>query len=176
MRRARQRGYTVLELLVSASLLTFVVLTAVGLLDESGRLMSKAQVDFAEPSVDLTTRWLRRDIQGAAGIAVPEIRDETNFLEIVGNPEGTLRYEKLDGNLDRVLLAPDGTEIGRRTLLRRVTGWEWRVRNLARPEVEIVYKRMVRSALPKPGGVPIEMRAMTLQRAFLLRGIPKESW
>ena len=63
-----RRGFSVVELLVSTVVLMLVVLIAVQMLSEAGRLLGRSQVELAEPSVKLATQWLRRDIQGASAL------------------------------------------------------------------------------------------------------------
>ena len=176
VRRARQRGFTVLELVISTGIMTLVLLTAIGLLSESGRLLTKAQVEFAEPSVDLATRWLRRDLQGAEAVGKASVAIGEEPLDIVGNPEGPLRYELVGQRLDRVLLSSDGEEVGRRTLLRRVTNWEWRTVSSGLVEVEVTFLQRARSALPGQKGPQVVLEKAILERSFALRSRQRRFW
>ena len=68
MRARRQAGFTALELLASTLILMLVMLIAIQMLGEAGRLLSSAQVELGEPSMELTRQWLRRDVQGASAL------------------------------------------------------------------------------------------------------------
>lgn len=176
MRQCREAGFTVIELLVSTVVLMLVMLIAVQMLAEAGRLLASAQVELAEPSVNLTTRWLRRDVQGASTLGQTAFLATHDPLELRGHREGILRYERVGSDLDRVIVAADGTEIGRRTLLRGVSDWRWRTLNAGLVEVEIVYERRVPANSTRRGGSPIETRTRVEQRWFALRGHSRRSW
>lgn len=176
MRARHQGGFALIEMLVATIILMLVMLIAIQMLAQAGRLLASTQVELAEPSVDLATQWLRRDVQGASELGHVTFLATPGPLELWGHQEGILRYEKVGGNLDRVLVATDGEEIGRRTVLRRVSGWRWRALNSGLVEVEVVYQRRVRSHSTRRGGSPVEWKAMTEQRWFALRGRQRRFW
>lgn len=176
MRTSRQGGFTVIELLVSTTLLMLVMLIALQMLAEAGRLLSSAQVELAEPSERITTQWLRRDVQGASGLGRVVFLPTPDPLELRGHQEGIVRYEKVGSDLDRVIVAPDGEEIGRRTVLRRVAVWRWRALNSGLVEVEIVYQRRVLSRSTRRGGSASDLNAMSERRWFALRGQQRRFW
>ena len=165
-----------LELVVSAGIMAVVLLIAIQLLAEAGRLLGSSQVEFAQPSIDLATRWLRRDVQGASEVANSTFPATSDPLELRGHTEGTLRYERVGGRLDRVIVATSGVEIGRRTVLRRVSEWEWRMLNAGLVEVRVVYQRRVYSRFAHSGGPPVELQPTTLRRSFALRARPRGYW
>ena len=176
MRRRRQSGFTLIELLVSTTILMLVMLIAIQMLAEAGRLFSSAQVELADPSVTLATQWLRRDVQGASELGQLAFLTTPGPLELRGHQEGILRYERVGANLDRVIVATGGEEIGRRTVLRGVSGWQWRSLNSGLVEVEIVYQRRVRSSSTRRGGSPVYLKVMSEQHWFALRGRQRRSW
>ncbi len=177
MRTRRQVGFTVIELLISTAILMLVMLIAFQMLAEAGRLLSSAQVEFAGSSMQLTTQWLRRDVQGASELGSLALLPTPGPLELRGHREGTLRYERVGTNLDRVIVGPDGEEIGRRTVLRGVSGWQWRSLNSGGlVEVQIEYRRRVRSRSTRRGGSPVESKEMSELRWFALRGGQRRSW
>jgi len=176
VRRCRQRGFTLVELLVSTTILLLVMLIAIQALGEAGRLFSRAQTELADPSINLATQWLRRDVQGASGLGRLVLLATSGPLDLRGHQEGILRYETVGTDLDRVIVTTDGKEIGRRTVLRGVTGWKWRALNSGLVEVEIIYQRRVRTNSTRRGGSPVEVRVVSEQRWFALRGRQRRSW
>ncbi len=176
MRTRRQVGFTVIELLISTAILMLVMLIAFQMLAEAGRLLSSAQVEFAGSSMQLTTQWLRRDVQGASELGSLADLPTPGPLELRGHREGTLRYERVGTNLDRVIVGPDGEEIGRRTVLRGVSGWQWRSLSPGLVEVQIEYRRRVRSRSTRRGGSPVEVKIISEQRWFALRGRQRRFW
>jgi prepilin-type N-terminal cleavage/methylation domain-containing protein len=176
VRPRRQRGFTLIELVVSTAILMLVMLIALQMLAEAGRLFSSAQVELTEPSVRLATQWLRRDIQGASALGRLAFLATSGPLELRGHQEGTIRYERVGANLDRVTVAVDGREIGRRTVLRGVSGWQWRALNSGLVEVEIVYQRRAHTQSRRPGGSPSSFEVLSERRWFALRGRQRRSW
>ena len=176
MRGRRQAGFALLELAVASTILLFVMLIAIQLLGEAGSLLAKAQVEFAEPSEELTTRWLRRDVQGAKEFGFQVLGTKTSPMELGGLPEGNVRYERVGFRLDRVIIDRTGEEVGRRTLLRRVSGWQWKALSAELVEIEIKHQRLTRTAATRSGGPPIELEELTLRRRFALRGAPRGFW
>lgn len=176
MRAHRQSGFTALEILISTLVLMLVMLIAIQMLGESGRLLSSAQVELGEPSMELTRQWLRRDVQGASALGSVAFQMSSGPLELRGHPDGILRYERSGADLVRVILDADGEESGRRTMLRNVSNWSWRTLNASLVEVQIVYVRRERTVLIKAGGSPVVREAMTERRSFALRGHPRRFW
>ena len=176
MRLRRQGGFSLIELLLSTTILMLVLLIALQMLAEAGRLLSSAQVELAGSPVKLVTQWLRRDVQGASELGRLVLLTTTGPLELRGHQEGTLRYERVGADLDRVIVATGGKEIGRRTVLRGVSGWQWRALSPGLVEVEIVYQRRVRSVSTRRGGSPVELKVMSERRWFALRGRHRRSW
>jgi hypothetical protein len=176
LRVLRQAGFTVLELLESTLVLMLVMLIANQMMGEAGRLLSSAQVELGEPSMELARQWLRRDVQGASALGGLAFQASSGPLELRGHRDGTLLYEKAGSDLDRVILGPDGKELGRRTMMRHVSIWRWRSLNAGLVEVQIVYARRERTALTQAGGARVETEAMTERRSFALRGHPRRFW
>lgn len=164
------------EVLVSTTILMLVVLFAAQLLAEAGRMLSNAQVEMAEPSTRLTTQWLRRDIQGASDLGRLSFAKTSRPLELEGHAEGRLRYERSGNELHRVILAPGGEEIGRRTMLRGVSDWRWRSVNPGLVELEIACLRRRPRFSVRRGGPPAEPVVLLEARRFALRGHQRRSW
>jgi hypothetical protein len=176
MRARPQAGFTLLELVISTTVLMVVMLFALQMLGEAGKLYSNAQVEFAEPSLDLTTRWLRRDSQGASELALVPHEATPDPLELWGNVEGLIRYEKVGDSLERVILGMEGEEIGRRTMLRGVVRWQWRAVAAGLVEIELIYQHRVAPPTTRHGGPPVELALVSEKRRFALRGLPRSSW
>lgn len=170
------RGFTLLEVLVSTTILMFVALVAVQMLAEAGRLFGSAQIELTSPSADLTTRWLRRDVQGASELGSLSFQLTSGPLELRGHREGVIRYERVGDELERVLVAPNGEEMGRRTTLRGVSGWQWRALSSGVVEVQIVWQRRSFDRSTRRDGSPVDLKVLTEQRWFALRGRPRRSW
>ena len=177
MRERGQRGFTLIEVVVSTGVLMVVMLFAMQMLGETGRMYSAAQVTLAEPSLDITERWLRRDAQGASQLAIVSHEPITEPLEFWGNVEGLIRYEKVGTNLDRVVLGMEGEELGRRTLMPGILRWKWRAIHQGLVEVEFVFERRVaRQPAHAGGGQPTETELERVKRRFALRSQPRSNW
>jgi hypothetical protein len=176
VRARRQAGFTALELLASTLILMLVMLIAIQMLGEAGRLLSSAQVELGEPSMELTRQWLRRDVQGASALGGLAFQASSGALELRGHPDGTLVYEKVGRDLERVVLGPSGEQLGRRIVLRRVSLWRWRTLSAGLVEVQIVDARRERPARMSAGGRGVKEELMTERRSFALRGHPRRFW
>lgn len=176
MRTRSQAGFTLIELLVTVGILALVMLLATQLLAQASRIQAGAQIEFAQPSADLTTRWLRRDVQGAAQLGRVAHAKTEDPLELWGNVEGMIRYEREGSDLDRVILGMQGEEIGRRTVMRDVVEWQWRAVGIGLVEVEFKYEHRLAPRSTPRGGSRAEYSVMSEKRRFALRGLPRRFW
>lgn len=144
--RARERGFTLLELLVATAILLLVVLLASQLLVESQRRIALAARELAEPDEVLALRQLRDDLRAA--------------LAVHGSGDGPLdcrradylaRWEVAGERLERRLFDRDGVDRGARPMLDGVARFAWRPLGPAAIEVELLRRRPSAGAALRAG-------------------------
>jgi type II secretory pathway component PulJ len=141
MSARRQRGSTLLELVVATAISMLGLWLAADLLTESARRLAVAGREMRQPIGTLTERLLRRDLQAAIGGFAEDPLGSTAGLAL-SRPDGeTIVYLVEAGALVRVDLDPSGAERGRRVLLRDVVAWRWRVPYAGLLEVEVGWRR-----------------------------------
>ena len=118
---ARQSGFSLLELLVSMTLMLLGLALAAQLLLESRRTFALAGRAAQEPVVGHAVPRLTADIQASSGAEAAA----GGALRLTGHPAGTVRWERRGESLLRTVIAPDGTVRSHRPVLRRVTAWSW---------------------------------------------------
>lgn len=127
-RLAEQRGFTVLELLISFFLLGLGLMIAAQLLHQAQQRMAAEGRRARDPVAALALRQLRWDVQAATsvhvGLGSAELFWTSDELELRGHPLGTVRYTKLGGELRREIVV--GGEVSTRVMLRGVSRWRWR--------------------------------------------------
>jgi prepilin-type N-terminal cleavage/methylation domain-containing protein len=117
----RQDGFSLLELLISMTLMVLGLALAAQLLLESHRTFALSGRAAREPLAGYAVAQLTADIQGASGAQAAV----DGALLLTGHPEGTLRWERRGETLLRTVIAADGTVRSRRPVLQRVTAWSW---------------------------------------------------
>jgi hypothetical protein len=121
---AGEGGFTLVELSVATLLLLLVLLMATQLLLETQRIFVRMNAEAQNPIAELAWAQLRSDVHKA--VALPGGLVGSGGRLDLAQPSGTVRYLRMGEDLQRLVLAPDGTTIlGRRTLLRGVVSWNW---------------------------------------------------
>lgn len=122
----KNRGTTLVELLVVLALMSVMVLVAAELVTQSIRLLGATGRAAQNPMMVHVSNRLRNDVQEAAGlVAIEDIWFEGPLL-MATRTGGFTSFEVVDGNLVRRTIAPGSGESDERVLLRGVTSWWWR--------------------------------------------------
>jgi YD repeat-containing protein len=170
----RERGYSVIELLIVLSLAVLIVLGAAQLVAESVVIFERAGRALRAPSLTLTMATLRRDIQdSAAVVGVPPISWTQTPLDLVAWDGRRTRITHDGDALVRLSYDLAGQPTGRRVLARGVSSWWWRLSNPWTIDV-----RVIATAAADPlGGQRGALNRRTEVRRFARRGAPDgRSW
>lgn len=101
-RRSAEAGFTLPELLITLALMMLVLTLAAGLLLESSRLLVETAGEQKDAPVPLLLARIRGDVLGASSFVTTMAEDgESPRLLLVGHPQGTIQYERVDGDLRR---------------------------------------------------------------------------
>lgn len=101
-RRPAEAGFTLPELLITLALMLLVLTIAAGLLLESTRLLVETAGEQEDAPVPLLLARIRGDVLGASSFVSTVSEDgESPRLLLLGHPQGTIRYEQVDGDLRR---------------------------------------------------------------------------
>lgn len=135
-------GFTVIELLISMTLLLLAFALAGQLLLETRRTVALAGRELADPlTVHAITR-LRHDIRGSRSTqpapGLFPIASE-GPLTLLGHPAGTVRYRRRGNELVREVLDGEGELVTRHTLLWQLSGWRWRPLSAGRVQVHLAF-------------------------------------
>lgn len=121
-----ESGFSVVELLISTAVMMVVMALATGLLLESQIQIARLQAEMRNPLPRYAVERLRHDLEGAA--AVPALLEgwRAGRLTVVGDDGTQIVWLSTGGELHRILVAGDGTELSRQRILGDVTSWRWR--------------------------------------------------
>jgi prepilin-type N-terminal cleavage/methylation domain-containing protein len=165
MRTARraQAGFTLVELLISATLLLFALALAAQLLMESAEQLVDASAEQADPAVPLLLDRLRGDVLASSGYAACSA-DE---LLLTGHPAGQVLYERIGDELHRVVLDPSGAPLREGVPWRGVSFWSCQPAGFRLLRLDLQYRRRtvrrtLKPSLPGERGAATELRTETL--------------
>ncbi len=153
-KRWAQRGFTILEILVSFVILSTAMLIASRLLVESQVRMAHSARKATDPVAFIALKQIRADVRMASAIGGPGSGWTWDPLVLGGHPAGIVRYEKIGSDLVRKLQG--GEEDAARIVMHSVAVWRWRVSPeapLDYVEIELGYRETPRLGLLTSGGV-----------------------
>jgi prepilin-type N-terminal cleavage/methylation domain-containing protein len=181
--RRRQRGFSLIELMV-ATLVTLVAMAiAAGLLVEARKLFAAAGREQRDPTVELAGAWIRSDVSSAYGyVHQPPWSDTTSgslvlFLNSGGATRYHLDYERRQ--LIRTRVGPDDRVLSRRAVLSRIVDWQWSEPYDGLLLFELEYQRHTRPLVANAGrGLPRPEDPEVASDAFLVaaRGLIRYGW
>lgn len=125
--REPQGGFTLVELLVAATLLTAVALLSAQLVVQSTRLMDTTARATRNPDLVIATQWIRRDLYEAVSVVGGTYGWTDNPLVVTAQHGGWVAFALVEGELVRTDARPGSVETETRVLLRGVLGWRWRI-------------------------------------------------
>ena len=139
MTRFRERGFTVVELVVTMLLLSVALAIGAGLLVEAVRIFSATGRELREPASELTFRLLREDVRAAfpRPIGSGLTGQPLDLYRETGRQSWNLEGERLE----RRSFDAEGNDLGARPMLDKVLFFRWSVLPRGRVEVEIVRRR-----------------------------------
>lgn len=120
------KGFTLVELLIAATLLLLVLLLAGQVLLESQRMLLRTAAELESGPSELAVALLHSDLQSAGPVAIAPSPWTAAALELHGHPDGRVVWELRDSRLVRVIRDAGGEEVERRVVLQQVASWRWR--------------------------------------------------
>jgi prepilin-type N-terminal cleavage/methylation domain-containing protein len=121
----RQRGFTLIEMLVTLVLVGLGLALAAQLLMETSQMMVDAAAEQTETALPLARARLRADLQACQSLQiVPGLSGQIAELWLLGRPGGPMRYRKVGHDLVREEASAGGSW-GRPTpVLRNILSWD----------------------------------------------------
>lgn len=122
----RDRGTTLVELLVVLALMSIMVLVAAELVTQSIRLLGATGRAVRNPMLVHVETRLRIDVQEAAGlVAIEDIWSE-DALALLTRTGSFTTFEVNEGTLVRRTFNPGTEEVEEHVLIRGIISWWWR--------------------------------------------------
>lgn len=115
-----------LELIVATLVISVLLLMSAQMLDRARLLTMMTGKELVRSTPQQALALLRRDVRMARAAGPAASTAGVRPLALTHPDSTTVIYSLEDGGLVRVVLASDGTELGRRTLLGEIGRWEWR--------------------------------------------------
>lgn len=123
----RDGGFTLVEVLVAAALLTAVALLSAELVIQSTKLIDSAARATRNPDLVLATQWIRRDCYETLAVVGSPFGWTSDPLVLTRQDGGRVVFAVDDDELTRTDARPGAVAADTRVLLRGVVGWRWRV-------------------------------------------------
>ena len=146
-------GFSLFEMLVSLAVLLVGMALASQILLESQTRIAHSSRRALDPVGELAMKQVMADVRAGGAIAHDDYEWSWTPLVILDHPAGAVRYEK-QGN--ELLRSVSGREVdGKRTVLRGVRVWRWRVRRdvpLPLVEIELGFQETARLGRLTSGG------------------------
>ncbi len=165
-------GYTLLELMVTMSLVGIVLLAAGQIIASAGRLLLNTDRHVADPQLSSLSTTLRRDVHRSSAVIHMAPSWDEGPLDLASWDGGQIRYV-LDGEaLVREAVVAGGGPASRRVIVNGVSSWWWRMVTPQLVEVKV-------TVLPRPGlgSAAADVRRDVVLRRYSVRGSPDgRSW
>lgn len=130
-RAASSAGFSVLEMLVSFTVLMVAVSLAADLMLESQSRIAHSARQALDPVAELALAQVRADVRSSTRVVGSDLLWSWAPLTLTGHPVGTVQYEKVGTDLVRKIVPGGGGEGSERIVLRQVTIWRWRLSSAA---------------------------------------------
>lgn len=126
MGHSRQRGASLIELLVALALLSGIAVLTGQMVVQSTRLMDTAARASKNPDLVIATEWVRRDLYEAAAVMGAGTGWNDGPLVMATQYGGWTAFGAVEGELLRTNALPGGLPADNRVVLNGVAGWRWR--------------------------------------------------
>lgn len=165
--RSRNRGFSLLEVLVALLLVGLILVLAVQLLREVHLTSVEVQRTLPDSVPQFAIQLLRHDIQRSRGVETPPGNGPLGLTQADGS---RIYYDETVGRLVRTVVAADGTVRGQRVVMRGVRVWSWH--DSLMPgliEVRVAYRRHREPGRRRLGGVKSLQNSSTETETLTLR-------
>ncbi len=154
LRRQHAAGFSLLELLVSFTILMLAMMIAGRLLLESQARLAHSARQALEPVATIALKQIRADVRAAGRVPSTDFEWTWGPMTLLDHPAGTVRYEKTGTDLVRVV-GGGAAGGGRRIVMHAVSIWRWRLSRgapLPLVEIELGHREIPRLALLAAAG------------------------
>ncbi len=123
----RETGFSVLELLVSFTILLVATMLAGRLMLEAQARMSHSARQALEPVVAIALKQIRADVRASGKVPAYDREWSWEPLVLLDHPAGTVTYERTGSDLVRTADAGDGSDPSERVVMGALAVWRWRL-------------------------------------------------
>ncbi len=148
MSRARERGFSLVEMLGVCAIVGLVFMTVGPLIDESTAIIESSGTAARTAAPEQLGAMLRADLESGAVAGEPGAGKD---LAITGPAGGTVRWALSGATLRREARDAAGTTVGRTFRLPGVKGFSWHELGPGLVEVRVTWRRV--SLLPSGSGM-----------------------
>ena len=168
----RQRGATLVELLVALALLSTIAVLSAQLVIQSTKLMGTTARASRNPDLVIATEWIRRDLYEAVSVVGENLGWSSGPLVAVAQNGGWVALAPFEGQLVRSSAPPGGVVPDNRVILRGVAGWRWRVNDGASVQIELQAFANPDAHQNLTGAASYKLERRTERLTLALRGKP----
>ena len=140
----RQRGFTLIEMVVTTGVLVVAIVLASQVLLEAQLEMNLRTAESSDPNLRFASERLRRDIESATGVAGLDNEWRQGALSLSFSNGRRVRWSFDGVDLLRIVEDPAMEEEVRIVVLREVVSWRWR--RVAPRTVDVHLRRLQRQA------------------------------
>lgn len=133
----RERGATLVELMVSLALLSSIAVLSAQMVIQSTKLMGTTARATRNPDLIIATEWIRRDFYEAASVMGSTLGWNDGPLVVMAQNGGWTAMAVVEGNLVRSHAPPGTSTPDNRIILNGLASWRWRVNGTTSVEIEL---------------------------------------
>ncbi len=171
-----ERGFSLLELLFSFTILLIAMMIAGRLLLEAQARMAHSARQALEPVAAIALKQIRADVRASGRVPALDYEWSWEPLVLLGHPAGTVIYERVDSDLVRIVDAGAAAEPVERVVMGALSVWRWRLAPgtpLPLVEIELGQREISRFALLAAAGQ--REAPIPVTRSHLLAVSPRQA-